>query len=549
MSFTEDLEKARGFARDKRLSNGKPHAQSQTRSADEGVSVPASGAVTGPVSNRDQYIKHHLSGLVSTPGRTHDTDPDGGLHTGHLSDGPTPVGGYRHMDEDTATKYAQQFGDEFDKMSPRDQAAWRPGQAGLRSSASPGSPGTSAQSYFEANRPSLATKTGQSYDPAPPVGPLTPGTSEVVPNGNPNPLKQGVVTGGQNESGGDSGIKVNGQWVTHGADNAKGNAPLVASAPTKTPLSFADQQAQIVQTYPQVGVAGSDQNKAYVDAFNKGGQNQDGALDLAHSILAPKTQAGVIAQDQTQAGAAAAKVATDASANMTPGQKQIVQQRQDANQAAVAAAGKSVYDPDNTAKTFGQHVGDALEGGSLDSFTGFYKDHLVTPIADAAKSLWSGITGNTGATPAVPAAPPPAPAPPVAAPSPKVPSSPLSPAAPAAPSISAQDYFSQSAPSTNPAAANPAPSVGGTASPVPSSPNATGLTADEKAQNTTNAQAQGAAAATLANDPLLKSSGLEPAKDGRVAAAPTTPGNPEDDEEEGSAQAYFGKKSGSFATA
>ncbi len=414
--------------------------------------------------------------------------------------------------------------------------------------------------------------------PAIPVrntGPLAPGSTDVVPNGSTKSNLQGTVTAGQNESGGDSGIKVDGKWVSHGADDASGRPTLVSAAPTTAPLSDADQRAKIKELYPQAAVAGSPANKQLVDAFHQGGSDTSTILDTAHALFASRSQAAVIAQDQTESGAAAAKTAADAQANLTPAQRQIVQQHQDANHAAVAAAGKSVYDPDNTAKTVGQQIGDAIEGGGIDAYTGYWHDK-AQPVVNAARDLWNGISGNTDSTPAAPT--PHAPAPvapasnrmpdgslgnntppaPTTAPArpadqvhsvddgslanvpgavftpdpPAAPAAPLSPSAPAATpsatSISAVDYFrQQGVPGTAPSVGAPSPS-----------PNATTIATPPPLPNATGAPMT-----------LPKQAGMSSFSTG-PQQPPNPNGLPDDDEEEGSATAYFGKQKNSlFATA
>ena len=239
-------------------------------------------------------------------------------------------------------------------------------------------------------------------DPLTNLAPLAPGSTVVVPNGNANPLKQGTVTAGANSSGGQSGIFVNGKSVTHDA-----NGNLVAAPTTTAPLSFADQKAKILEMYPQVGVAGSDQNKQFVDAFTKGGQDQTSALDLAHSLFAPKTQAQAIAADQTAAATATNKQIAADQANRTPAQVQADNVKAASNQAQVAAAGKSVYDPDATATNAGRTVGNVVDALSPQNIGAAIDNNVITPVTSAVTNLFKGFAGEPTTTPAtpVPAAP------------------------------------------------------------------------------------------------------------------------------------------------
>ena len=85
----------------------------------------------------------------------------------------------------------------------------------------------------------------------------------------------------------DSGIFVNGQASTH---DAAGNLVAAASSGVNPAQKFAGDQAVIMAMYPQVGVAGSADNKKFVDAYNSGGQNKDSVLDLAKSLFGTPAQ-------------------------------------------------------------------------------------------------------------------------------------------------------------------------------------------------------------------------------------------------------------------
>ena len=151
-----------------------------------GTAGPSSQAdqAQAPVTARDAYISHRLQSLVASrntgPGMVknalHDTDAGGGLHAGSTFDQPQRVGGYSQMapmSPQEAHGFADQFGKEFDGLSPQDQAGWHPSNAGVdpretvkadgtrvlnlgsgsgQGSATPGQPangvGQSASSYF-----------------------------------------------------------------------------------------------------------------------------------------------------------------------------------------------------------------------------------------------------------------------------------------------------------------------------------------------------------------------------------------------------------------
>jgi hypothetical protein len=108
------------------------------RRASPGASAP--GGATGPVNAQEAYVAKQMGGLTASrnPDRgllknsTHDTDPDGGLHTGTLNDRPVRAGGYNRMPEKTAQGFMKQFSNQFSKLSPEQRAAWEPadGQQG-----------------------------------------------------------------------------------------------------------------------------------------------------------------------------------------------------------------------------------------------------------------------------------------------------------------------------------------------------------------------------------------------------------------------------------
>lgn len=189
--------------------------------------------------------------------RTLDTeDGRGGLHGGSLNDRPSLTGVPR----------------VFTRPAVRTVAVGVAGQVGLPSSAALGTAPGSARIVPQAPNPSR----------------------EISATTNPDGSRSHVLDGGgeatiyqPGSDTGDSGIFVEGRSVTH--DKA-GNLVPAAPSGVNPARKFAGDMEVIKATYPQVGVAGTSENKKFVDAYTAGGQNKEGILDLAHSLFGVPSQ-------------------------------------------------------------------------------------------------------------------------------------------------------------------------------------------------------------------------------------------------------------------
>ena len=242
-------------------------------------------------------------------------------------------------------------------------------------------------------------KIGQADVPVDQQGKIAPGTRATTSSG-------GQVTVGVPATGsqpGTSGIFVNGRSVTHDASGQLVDAPV-----GKAPMSYADQQAEILRMYPEVGVAGSDANKKFVEAFQKGGSDQTGVLDLASSLFGPKTQAQAIAQDRAVKSRDATKAAADALANRTPEQVAADNAKAASNVARGEAAAREVYDPNNTGANVASTIKNAVAGGDASSISGYYGDPSTFGggIVQGVKNFFGGFgdgSASAAATPTYPA--------------------------------------------------------------------------------------------------------------------------------------------------
>lgn len=263
-----------------------------------------------------------------------------------------------------------------------------------------GTPGDNAAALQQASTfldTGKVGKLGQADVPVDQQAKLAPGSVTTTSSG-------GKVTVGASPGAqpGTSGIFVDGQAVTHDA-----NGQLVAAPVGKAPLSYAEQQAEAVRMYPDIGVAGSDANKKFLAAFQKAGGDQTKVLDVANGLFGPKTQAQAIAQSKAQTQREASKAATDAFNNRTPEQIATDNAKAAGNQAKVTAAGNEVYDPDNTGANVASTIKNAAAGVTPSSVADYYSDPSTFggSIVSGVKNFFGGFGSDPTSTAAQPTYP------------------------------------------------------------------------------------------------------------------------------------------------
>ena len=130
--------------------------------------------------------------------------------------------------------------------------------------------------------------------------------------------------------------------------NPDGSAQVGNSQPGAPSAADADYKAQeqaALKAYPAIGVAGSPENRSFVQAFNTGGADKSNVLGLANSLFAPKDQtASTASPNSSSSTVAGATTAGASSGALTPGQdwfNSLLQRNQPASPLAPASTAVS----------------------------------------------------------------------------------------------------------------------------------------------------------------------------------------------------------------